>query len=124
MRLTKTPEEYNATRESRRELPYEAMIASGQRDWSAGERIRVYRTAGGNGKVVGDPDESRAAPDPRDYDVEWYVRLLRETYAARMVRAFSPADYDAVFPHPDQLSLFSPPIEGVTTVLRGEPGDV
>lgn len=124
VRLTKTPEEYNATRESRRELPYEAMITSGQRDWSAGERIRVYRTAGGNGNVVGDPDESRAAADPRDYDVEWYVRLLRETYAARMVRAFAPADYDAVFPHPDQLSLFSPPIEGVTTVLLREPGDV
>ena len=27
--------------------------------------------------------------DPRDYDVEWYVRLLRETYAARMIRAFT-----------------------------------
>src|SRR3974390_246878 len=40
VRLTKTPEEYFAVRESRRELPYEAMLASDRRSWSVGDRIR------------------------------------------------------------------------------------
>src|SRR5205085_443611 len=33
VRLTKTPERYEATREQRRELPYEAMLASGRPRW-------------------------------------------------------------------------------------------
>lgn len=122
VRLTKTPEEYLMTREARRELPYEAMLASGSRAWEVGERVRVYRVRGGTGGVVAEPGETTAHSDARDYDVEWYVRLLRDTYAARMVRAFTTDDYATVFPHPDQLSLFAPPIEDVRTVLVGEPG--
>jgi DNA polymerase elongation subunit (family B) len=121
VRLTKSPEEYEMTREARRELSYEAMIASGRKTWHVGDRVRVYRTQKGSGRVVTEEDDGPAA-DPRDYDVEWYVRLLRETYAARMIRAFTTEDYAAVFPHPDQLSLFTPDIDNVATVLVGEPG--
>jgi len=125
VRLTKSPDEYLTTREARRELPYEAMLASGSKDWSVGDRVRVYRTRNGMGGVVAEPGESGAPhPDARDYDVEWYVRLLRETYAARMIRAFTTEDYAVVFPHPDQLSLFAPPIDQVETVLVGEPGGI
>ncbi|HVX42098.1 MAG TPA: DNA polymerase domain-containing protein [Gemmatimonadaceae bacterium] len=122
VRLTKTPAEYLATRDARRELSYEAMLASGRTTWRAGERVRVYRTRNGGASVVAEQDDG-APPrdDPRDYDVDWYVRLLRETYAARMVRAFTVQDFAAVFPHPDQLSLFTPAIEGVRTILVGEP---
>src|SRR5262245_1118394 len=123
VRLTKTPEEYFATREDRRELAYEALIIAGRRTWDPGDRLRVYRTRGGAAAIVPDSEddvESEAA-DPRDYDVEWYVRLLRETYAARMIRAFTAEDYAAVFPHPDQLTLFAAPIEGVRTILVGAP---
>ncbi len=112
VRLTKSPQAYLATRESRREPPYEAMLASGQTSWNAGDRVRVYRARGGVGAVVAEGE------DPRDYDVDWYVRLLRETYAARMARAFTAHDYALVFPHPDQLSLFAPEIDTVRTVLR------
>jgi len=49
------------------------------------------------------------------------VRLLRETFAARMVRAFTTDDFAIVFPHPDQLSLFAPDIRTVRTILVGEP---
>jgi DNA polymerase elongation subunit (family B) len=123
VRLTKTPEEYFATRENRRELAYEALIATGRRAWTPGDRLRVYRMKGGTGAVVADPEDDLESntSDPRDYDVEWYVRLLRETYAARMMRAFTMDDYAAVFPHPDQLTLFAPPIEGVRTILVGAP---
>ncbi len=125
VRLTKSPEEYLSTRETRRELPYEAMLASGSKEWSVGDRVRVYRTRNGTGGVVAEPGDSNAPfPDARDYDVAWYVRLLRETYAARLVRAFTTDDYAVVFPHPDQLSLFASPIERIQTVLVGEPGGI
>ena len=122
VRLTKTPEEYLETRESRRELPYEAMLASNRPSWSVGDRVRVYRTRHGTGRIVtddGEPGEG-GGDDPRDYDVEWYVRQLRETFAARMVRAFTTDDFAIVFPHPDQLSLFAADIGTVRTVLVGE----
>ena len=120
VRLTKSPEEYLETRESRRELPYEAMLASNRPAWSVGDRVRVYRTRHGTGKVVAEPGEAGEGDDPRDYDVEWYVRLLRETFAARMVRAFTTDDFAIVFPHPDQLSLFAPDIGTVRSILVGE----
>jgi DNA polymerase I len=123
VRLTKTPEEYFATREVRRELPYEALIAAGRPTWAPGERVRVYRKRGATGAIVPDSEDDIESNtfDPRDYDVEWYVRLLRETYAARMMRAFTTDEYAAVFPHPDQLTLFAPPIERVRAILVGAP---
>jgi len=41
-----------------------------------------------------------------------------------MVRAFTASDYTAVFPHPEQLSLFAPPIEGVRPIVVSSPGNV
>ncbi|HXT17034.1 MAG TPA: DNA polymerase domain-containing protein [Gemmatimonadaceae bacterium] len=123
VRLTKSPEEYAATRESRKELSYEAMLSSGRTHWRVGERVRVYRTRGGGGRVVEereDPDRP-LRDDPRDYDAEWYVRQLRDTFAARMVRAFTVSEYAAVFPDPDQLALFAPAIEGIRPILVGAP---
>jgi DNA polymerase elongation subunit (family B) len=120
VRLTKSPEEYLETRESRRELPYEAMLASNRPAWSVGDRVRVYRTRHATGRIVADAGEPGEGEDPRDYDVEWYVRLLRETFAARMIRAFTTDDFAIVFPHPDQLSLFTPDIASVRSILVGE----
>ena len=53
VRLTKTPAQYLATRESRRELAYEAMLASGRPSWTIGERVRVYRTQSGRAHSAG-----------------------------------------------------------------------
>jgi DNA polymerase, archaea type len=118
VRLTKSPDEYRAVRDSRRELTYEALLASGRTHWSVGERVRVYRTATGYGGVAEEPDETAPAPaDRRDYDVDHYVRLLRETYAARLVRAFTPAGFAAVFADPEQPSLFGASLAGVHAVL-------
>ena len=114
VRLTKTPAKYLATRARRRELPYEAMLASGRTEWNVGERIRVYRTRAGSG-VVGDADQ----PDRRDYDVEHYLRVLRETFAARLARALRPGDFAALFEDPAQLSLAPPSFESIRTILTG-----
>ncbi len=113
VRLTKSPAEYREVRGTRRELSYEAMLAAGRATWSVGDRIRAYRTRSGSGGVI----EESGGEDRRDYDVDHYARLLRETFAARLARAFTPADYEAVFADPDQMSLFAPPISTIRTIL-------
>jgi DNA polymerase elongation subunit (family B) len=122
VRLTKTPERYLETRETRRELPYEALLAGGQRSWSVGDRIRVYRKRNGEGGVVAASDDDTPLPDVRDYDVDYYVRLLRTTYAERLARAFTPEDFEEVFADPDQYSLFAPAVEGIRPVLTSRVG--
>jgi DNA polymerase elongation subunit (family B) len=120
MRLTKTPARYFETRDSRRELPYEALLASGHASWSVGDRIRVYRKRSGSTGLIEASDDSlvgRKGADDRDYDVEHYARLLRQTFAERLACAFSPADYYAVFADPHQMSLFLPSVATIQTVL-------
>lgn len=106
VRLTKTPARYLASRDRRRELPYEALLMSGRTEWRVGERIRVYRKQNGEAGLVGlDDDDADAA---RDYDVDHYVRQLRDTYATRLARAFRPDDFNELVSDPDQLSLLPP----------------
>ncbi|HEX8321766.1 ribonuclease H-like domain-containing protein [Longimicrobium sp.] len=119
VRLTKSPARYAETREARRELAYEALLASGRTVWRVGERVRVYRTQGGGASVVPSADEDPASSaDPRDYDVAHYARVLRTTFAARLARALTPADFAAVFADADQLSLFAPSTAGMRPVLQ------
>lgn len=117
VRLTKSPEQYLAVRERRRELPYEAVLASGRTQWMARDHVRVYRAMGGRAGLLPDPEDGGTASDPRDYDADYYVRLLRETFAARLVRALTPEDFATVFADPQQLSLFSPSLARVQPVL-------
>jgi len=124
VRLSKTPAQYLQTRESRRELPYEALLAAGRRTWSVGDRIRVYRRKSG---VAGwiedseDPAVKRNGADERDYDVDHYARVLRQTFAVRLACAFAPADFEAVFADPDQMSLFMPSVATIQTILDRKP---
>ena len=110
VRLTKSPERYLAIRETRRELPYEAMLAAGRSAWSPGDRIFVYRTRFGTAGLVTDEDR-------RDYDIEHYARVLRETFAARLERAFAVEDFAALFGDTGQLSLFATPVHLIRPVL-------
>ncbi|HEX2080662.1 MAG TPA: DNA polymerase domain-containing protein [Longimicrobium sp.] len=123
VRLTKSPAKYAEARETRRELPYEALLASGRTSWRVGDRVRVYRTQPGGAAVAPTADDEAAGrPDPRDYDVDHYARVLRDNFAARLARALTPADFAAVFADPDQLSLFAPPTDGMRPVLTRLPG--
>lgn len=121
VRLTKSPDAYLATRAKRRELPYEALLAAGQTTWDVGDRTRVYRKQNGEGGVAGglvaSSDDDAAGADPRDYDIDYYVRLLRTTYAERLARGLRPEDFATVFADADQLSLFTQPIESIHTIL-------
>ena len=55
--------------------------------------------------------------DERDCDVEHYARQLRLTFASGLACAFTPADYETVFAHPDQMLLFMPAVTTIRTVL-------
>ena len=118
VRLTKTPADYHQTRDQRREALYEAMLASRLNRWSVGDRVRLYRTTSGFGVVIErDDGEDDEGADRRDYDVDYYLRLLRDTFAARLARAFTPQDYAVVFADPEQRSLFDECLSGAHTVL-------
>jgi DNA polymerase elongation subunit (family B) len=124
VRLTRTPARYLENRDRRRELPYEAMLTSGRTTWNIGDHVRVYRRKTGSAGVVEEPEDEAFASDGRDcrdYDCNHYVRLLHETFAARLARAFTPDDYAAVFADPDQLSLFTPPASSIRTILHKQP---
>ena len=125
VRLTKTATEYLATRERRRELPYEALLTNGRDDWRTGERIHVYRARGGRAGLLDDTDDDLApsGSDPRDYDVDYYLRVLENTFAERLARAFTPEDFQAVFADPEQPSLFEASLATIRSVLTvlGEP---
>ena len=128
-RLTKTPTQYLGTRGQRQELPYEALLANGREHWSAGERVHVYRRAQGRAGLWQD-DESAAdadavagagvaqkRTDPRDYDVEHYVRLLRENFASRLARGLAAEDLEAIVADPDRPSLFERSLNGARPIL-------
>ncbi|HET7499490.1 MAG TPA: DNA polymerase domain-containing protein [Kofleriaceae bacterium] len=166
VRLTRTPAQYLALRDTRHELPYEALLASGRTEWTVGERVRVYRATRGRARLAVDLDEDdepddddadgdadapvtpgaraagagattgaattatarggaattreRGAPtatDPRDYDVEHYLRVLRDTFAARLQRAMNPEDFATVFADPEQPSLFARSLAGARPIL-------
>jgi DNA polymerase elongation subunit (family B) len=122
VRLTKTKDAYMATRSERRELPYEAVLKSGREEWTAGERVRVYRTRSGEPGLLGEADDATmegdgARGDPRDYDVEYYTRLLRETFAARLSRALTADAFASLFADPDRPSLFDVPAASLAPIL-------
>jgi DNA polymerase elongation subunit (family B) len=115
IRLTKSPAAYAATRAARRELAYEALLASGRTSWRVGERVDVYRTPGGGAAVLlPDPPAGTVQPD---YDAEHYARVLRTHFAARLARALTPEDFSTLFAGPDQLSLFAPSAAEMRPVL-------
>ena len=123
VRLTKSPDEYLAARARRRELAYEALLADGQERWRVGDRVHVYRKQNGEGGVVESLEDDAQIPDPRDYDVEYYVRLLRSTYAERLARAFTAEDFGVVFADAHQFTMFSPPIQAIRPILDTRPAD-
>src|SRR5207253_8640175 len=47
VRLSKSPEVYQARRVGHAEQAYEALLAAGRTRWTPGERVRFYRTVGG-----------------------------------------------------------------------------
>lgn len=116
VRLTKSPEQYAATRSARRELPYEALLAAGRANWEVGDRIRVYRKRNGENGIVASSAEAAASAE-RDYDLVYYARLLRTSFAERLARAFRADEFANVFADPDQLLLFAQDVDRIRPLL-------
>ena len=127
VRLTKTPEQYSLTREVRREHSYEALLANGRSSWSVGEKVRVYRKPGSRPGLLhsaeladaeeGDDQRGARQDDPRDYDSEYYLTLLRAQFASRLERGLAPEIFAQIFSDPRQLSLFSAELARARPVL-------
>ncbi|THF85561.1 DNA polymerase [Deinococcus sp. KSM4-11] len=109
VRLTKTPEQYAATRTARREGAYEALHVLG-RGWRAGERISLYHRAG-HGLTPLDVN-----PDGRDYDVPHYVAALTSAYATRLRKGLTPQDFRQLFESGAQPGLFDQPVDTMRPV--------
>lgn len=117
VRVTKTREQYEAVRTKRRELTYEALIESGRTHWRIGERVRVYRAQGGRAALHEEAEDEADVTDPRDYDVPYYQRLLRDNFAQRFARALAPEDFEAVVADPVQLPLFPRALAAARPIL-------
>jgi DNA polymerase, archaea type len=135
-RLSKTPEEYQASRSRLREAVYEALLAAGRTNWRVGERIRFYKAADGTAALLADTsdelegdaseeddtgglggqiDEASHAKTlaQHDYDVGHYLQVLLTSYAGRLRKAFAPEDFDQLFRTDTQLGLFDRPVETI-----------
>jgi DNA polymerase elongation subunit (family B) len=106
-RLTKSPEEYRAA--GRKEEPYEVMRAA-KRRWAVGDRIVYYQASRGRRKLL----EQFAD----DYDVEYYVRKLTNTYCARLSKAIPREHFAELFG--EQLTLFATPPEQIAPLVTVE----
>ncbi len=98
-RLTKSSKEYLSARQSRREAPYEAMLAAGKTVWEKGERIRFYYA--GQRQIT-----LYAGADNRNYDTAYYKKILRSQYAAKLENGLSRAVFAEFFSPPEQAVLF------------------
>ncbi|GAB4191115.1 MAG: DNA polymerase domain-containing protein [Roseiflexaceae bacterium] len=72
VRLSKTPQQYQASRSRQREAAYEALLAAGRTTWRAGERVRCYRTSRGGYAWLPDEatDDQPAGQEPGDENQE------------------------------------------------------
>jgi len=137
MRLSKDSKTYLAKRSKHTEAQYEALLAAGRKQWRTGERVRFYRAP--QGVPVWLPDEADDAspiseeeeadeveaseesllPAPstipfserKDYDIEHYLRILRDSYAERLRVVFEAEDFSQLFRLDGQQGLFDRPIE-------------
>lgn len=140
VKLSKAPETYMLKRITRPEPAYEALIKAGRTQWYVGERVRFYRTRKGYVWVPDENEEMTVVTDWRtqsdgkvttqkktvvithrdvanrhDYDAEHYIQVLRNSYVARLSKAFTKEAFEQLFRLDQQPSLFDvdPPIESL-----------
>jgi DNA polymerase, archaea type len=97
----------------------------------AGDEVDDSDDVAGAAGVAGDAPDVVHAPapgeltaalaDPRDYDVDYYLRLLRTTFASRLASGLRAEDFAAIFADPDQLSLFRPVLSELRPILTPVP---
>jgi DNA polymerase elongation subunit (family B) len=89
VQLSKSQEQYEAS--GKKEEQYEVLRAAGK-GWRPGDRVRYYQAARGRKGY-----KKLYEPGATDYDAEYYIRKLRDTYAARLAKAVAPEDLNSLF---------------------------
>ncbi|MDP9349989.1 MAG: ribonuclease H-like domain-containing protein [Chloroflexota bacterium] len=89
VQLTKSEEDYRSA--GKKEEQYEVLVTA-RRGWSPGDRVRYYQAARGRKGY-----KKLYEPGATDYDAEYYVKKLRDTYAARLAKAVAPEDLNSLF---------------------------
>jgi DNA polymerase, archaea type len=109
VRLTKTPEQYAESK--RKEATYEALLASNILTWKQGERIKIYKSRGGQWLVLDSEQKNQY-----EYDSHHYIQVLRDAYTERLKKAFSKEDFDSIF-RLEQEGLFDTPLGSIKTLM-------
>ena len=109
VKVNKTQDEYQLTRNTRQEAVYEALMRSGQ-TWKSGERFILYQQTRTGLSMLGDPEGN-------DYDAPFYVQQLLNGYATRLKKGLNHADYQQLFAQ-QQSGLFDVPVEEMKAVWK------
>lgn len=107
------PDEAEARGEGRMRDPGETRGEGGMRGSGASPGDGGMTGPGetpGEGETLGDGFLGADLDDRRDYDVEHYVRVLVNSYAGRLKKAFTPEDFQQLFRTDRQAGLFDRPV--------------
>jgi hypothetical protein len=115
--LHKSPPQYR--RSGTHEEPYEVLLAAGVRSWRVGQRIRYFRTRGGEPRLLQEGDEV----SPAEADAEYYVQRLVAMYCGQFAQAFRREDFLRLFQVPSGVGPFEESaleeeLRGVRTVAE------
>jgi hypothetical protein len=69
------------------------LLAAGVRSWRVGQRIRYFRTHGGEPRLLQEGDPTTAA----EADAEYYVQRLYNRYCQQFAQAFKREDFVKIF---------------------------
>ena len=86
------------------------LLGAGRESWRVGDRVRYYQARGRRKKLVEEFAD--------DYDVEHYVRRLKETYCGRLARAVTTEDFELLFG--ENLSLFETNLADIRPISTRE----
>jgi len=93
-------------------LPDESEEPSVNTGWEAdGPSVGETGEPGGTPPVSAQKHEGSKRQN--DYDVEHYLQVLVTSYAARLRKAFAPADFEQLFRLDGQPGLFDRPVESI-----------
>jgi DNA polymerase elongation subunit (family B) len=101
--LHKSPAQYRQG--GTHEEPYEVLLGAGVRSWRVGQRIRYFRTRGGEARLLVEGSQLAAA----DADAEYYVQRLSGLYCQQFAQAFTREDFSKVFRVPAGAGPFAVP---------------
>jgi hypothetical protein len=118
VRLSKSSDTYRENRAAHPEPQYEALLNAGRTFWHSGERVRFYRRQDKAYCWLRDDEDNDVvdADDARDYDVDYYLNVLLNSYAGRLRKAFAPPDWEQLFRLDTQLGLFDRPIDDIQPI--------